>query len=731
MNPTDRRAFFKLVFGTTEGLICIATMPSGQKVMHERYFEWPADLDEINTYVENNQKGNNVYFCPQILNKRKRQKISVDTCPSIWADLDDCEPENLLVEPSIVVESSPDKYQAFWIMETPLNPREAEDLARKIAYKHADQGADRSGWDLSQLLRVPDTFNFKYTAMPQVKILSVRGGRYRVGDFEDYPQAEGFEVLDDDFPKTFDCGTADEILSRYVTALPATVSMLLDSAPTGDWSRSLWQLLMLLAEAGLSTQEMYVLASTAACNKWVRDGRPRGMWKDVLRAFSKTQQVMFFHAPPTRHLTDLLTPAEVQLVLKDETFVERYIKWASTLGDAAVQYHQAGAFVLLSSLIAGPVKLRTSFGPITPNLWFMILADTTLTRKTTAMDIATDLLIQVDADAVLATDGSVEGLLTGLQGRPGRPSLFLRDEVSGLLESMTKKDYMAGMAEALTKLYDGKLQKRMLRKEVIVVKNPVLIFFAGGIRTRVCAILSEEWIQSGFMPRFVIITAESDISKRKPIGPETFVTKAGEDEILSELRSIYERYHQQTELIIDPETQTIKSEKEWGVTLTSEAWARWNKLDEVMANDALKYETPDLAVPMAARLAISILKASVLIAASRLNDPDHVYVDELDIMHAVYYCMTWRNYSYDVIRDTGKTSDERRIQDVFRAISKKPGVSRSEIMRRYRLQARVMDGVVETLTQRAMIVREKAGKGECYTATTQAQIPILEDSVNA
>ena len=96
----------------------------------------------------------------------------------------------------------------------------------------------------------------------------------------------------------------------------------------------------------------------------------------------------------------------------------------------------------------------------------MILAETTLTRKTTAMDIPMDLLAEVDESAIMATDGSLEGLFTNLSMRPKKPSVFLRDEFSGLIDAMTKKDYMAGMPEMLTKLYDGKFQRRLLRKEV-------------------------------------------------------------------------------------------------------------------------------------------------------------------------------------------------------------------------------------------------------------------------
>src|SRR5690606_32174212 len=119
------------------------------------------------------------------------------------------------------------------------------------------------------------------------------------------------------------------------------------------------------------------------------------------------------------------------------------------------------------------------------------------------------------------------------------PSVFLRDEFSGLLEQMTKKDYMAGMAELLTKLYDGKMQKRILRKETVEVREPILILFAGGIKNKVTRILTHEQVSSGFMPRFIFITAESDISTLKPLGPPTQKTINTGDAIRNELIDIY------------------------------------------------------------------------------------------------------------------------------------------------------------------------------------------------
>jgi len=54
---------------------------------------------------------------------------------------------------------------------------------------------------------------------------------------------------------------------------------------------------------------------------------------------------------------------------------------------------------------------------------------------------------------------------------------ILRDEFSGLLDQMTKKDYLSGMAELLTKLYDCKMQKRVLKSGIVEVRNPRLTIY--------------------------------------------------------------------------------------------------------------------------------------------------------------------------------------------------------------------------------------------------------------
>jgi RepB DNA-primase from phage plasmid len=56
-----------------------------------------------------------------------------------------------------------------------MPPQEAELLNQRLAYA---MGADASGWDLTQLLRVPGTPNRKYLEAPVVKVVALRKMRY-------------------------------------------------------------------------------------------------------------------------------------------------------------------------------------------------------------------------------------------------------------------------------------------------------------------------------------------------------------------------------------------------------------------------------------------------------------------------------------------------------------------------------------------------------------------------
>jgi hypothetical protein len=713
--------FFQFIFGGNTGYLCVAFLRQKgvEKSFTERFYSYPEQLEQAVNDIEELTPTHNVYFCPHLLDTKSRTKNHVKHCPVVWADLDTCDPSNLLNPPSVVIETSIGRYQGYWHIEGGLDPVDGESLSRRIAYYHQREGCDISGWDLTQLLRVPYTFNRKEGyGNPPIKIISAQKKFYHAEDFDKYPAIVRESAEQYEFPAELPKMLGSEILEEYNDRFSPAAYFLFENQPAeGKWSQALWSLQMMGFEAGLTREQVYIISRDSACNKYRRDQKDeRLLWKDVCRAFVKNEENITIIAPKHQPLNPIITEEELERIKGRDTFVERFIRWASSLGDAAVQYHQAGAFVALSAMLSGGVRLPTSFGTFKPNIWFMLLADTTLTRKSTAMDVAMDLVELVDSNLVLATDGSVEGLLGQLSTRPGVPSVFLRDEFSGLLESLTKKDYYAGMAEMLTKLYDGKMAKRVLKKETIEVRDPTFIIFAGGIKNKICGLLTDESISSGFVPRFVFITAESDLNGVKPIGPPTDRDTTGREDILAEMRRLRDVYHRAPQTVLKEGRMVMISADFVTAVLTPEAWDRYNKLEHEMMAAGLKSERPEIMTPTYDRLCKSMLKAAVMIAASR-QDPDdlnQIGVTLDDLLHAISFGQEWREHTNEVINNVGKNTDEQLMDKIVRMINKSPGITRSNLMQQFHLTARTASACFETLVQRGSITQQQAGRTTKY-----------------
>jgi hypothetical protein len=713
-----RATFFKMIFGETRGYVFIGIKDVSMEQHKERAFLWPDQQVELLEFIDSIAATTNVYYCPQIFKSAERRKDNVLACPSAWADLDECDPANILgATPSIILESSPDRYQALWLFEEDQEPDTAENISKRIAYALAEHGADKGGWDLSQLLRVPLTKNHKYNDVV-VKIVHSSTAVFRPSDFDVYPRVEGYDFLDIPFPETLPEQPGADIIREHRLRLNATALTLFDTVPKyRKWSLALWSLTMMLFEGGLTREQVYVVVRDAKCNKFARDGRPKeALWKDVCRAYFKHQANISITKVDSSEEQHLLTDEEASIAGEFDTWVERYIRWAKSLGDAAHQYHQASAFVCLSAMIGSAVKLPTSFGTIAPNVWFMLLADTTITRKSTAMDIGMDLLMEIREETLLATDGSLEGMFAALATRPGIPSIFLRDEFSGLLEQMTKRDYMAGFAEMLTKLYDGKVQKRLLRKETIIIKEPHLILYCGGIKTRIQELLTMDQVSSGFLPRFIFITAESDMTRVRPLGPPTSVNLDARVSILDELRDISQYYDEQETIIVNGKVVISPNKRIWKAELTEAAWLRYNELESLLMRTGMATSQPDVYTPVYDRLGKSILKIAVLLAASRQRK-DTVVVELRDMLHAIFYGEGWRAYAREVITNVGQSSDEKRLMRIYTAIKKSEGISRSALMQAHHLAARDANHLFETLEQRGLITRFRQGRGEMLLPT--------------
>lgn len=172
--------FWRLVFCGQRDFLCVF---SGRRIVgnvlektKSRYFEFPGQAKEAARYAEGESAvGREVYFCAHLLTQQRRIKENAAPLAALYVDGDGAKVGAGMPEPTATVESSPGREQFWWALSEPVMPKEGEELNRGLAYA---MGADRSGWDLTQLLRVPGTRNHKYVNVPLVELGQLSERRY-------------------------------------------------------------------------------------------------------------------------------------------------------------------------------------------------------------------------------------------------------------------------------------------------------------------------------------------------------------------------------------------------------------------------------------------------------------------------------------------------------------------------------------------------------------------------
>jgi hypothetical protein len=267
----DCEEFLELVYGEREAWIDLPTKVAKHWVPF--YTEWPNDQAITRRIDSSLRDREDLYYSVAQFAQRGRRIEDVLPTPWLWADLDEVHPSQgagLGFMPTVAVESSPGRYQALWRLTRPLKPNSLEKLNRGLTYA---LDADKGGWDLTQVLRIPGTRNYKYPDEPLVELLWVNEEEY---DPKEIWAAVRGVVPDDELR-----GVVAPVLPRR--PIPRRAKELLrsraDQVVEGERSSRLWELECLLAEAGLSSEEIYGLVEKSAWNKW----RGQGTGKDRLR----------------------------------------------------------------------------------------------------------------------------------------------------------------------------------------------------------------------------------------------------------------------------------------------------------------------------------------------------------------------------------------------------------------------------------------------------------------
>jgi len=650
--------FFSAIFGDGTGLATIVTRhPTSNELTDQKFFEYPAQLGDMVAHSEKHKDGD-VYFSPILYKSARRIKENAKTLQVVYADADACGPENFMVEPSISVQTSEGRWHTYWILDQQANPQVVSLLAKKIAYAHSHQGCDKSGWNTTKLLRVPNTMNRKegkdspVVATSNGSIYSLQQIQDAYGDVEVEPIRELATLdLPTEFPQLI------KVMGR-LQSNPEIVGLYMEQpSPKADMSKLLWKLEIELFRQGLTAEEVFVVAKNAKCNKYHSPNRPKrldadgDLWREVQRAQEAHRSQdpneaivvsIDEESKPQRstEVAKFLSEDEIYDVRIAKSFVDDYCDWALAKTDAALPYQIASAFTVLSCVFSDIGYAVPKYGKMGLNLWFMVLGETTLTRKSTSRNLMLKVVREFEKfsgyQIDIGSDATPEGVTGILAERDGKTSLLHRDEVQGMFKDFINKTYMASAAERFTELYDGHVPvviRSGKGKSQTERAETNFLMYLMGITSKVADVLTTEYFRSGFLARFIYVLADTPPRTKQ----SEDIQQADEYEVIVKDVALEKLVRGLYESVTFWQKKGAPSPRP--IRLSQPALDRFNRYKWEMGEFADNHPERESIEPSRQRLALSVWKCAILLAMYEKQEEVKLH----HMLTAIRYSEEWFN----------------------------------------------------------------------------------------
>ena len=395
-----------------------------------------------------------------------------------------------------------------------------------------------------------------------------------------------------------------------------------------------------------------------------------------------------------------------------DSFIGRYISYASAKTDAPHEYHEAAALSILAT--ASP-NVRTYLDPwpdgLSTNLYMLMVGGTTASRKSTSLSIARRLMTSVSVEAVLAERMTPEAMVEQLSGRPRQGCLLIGDEFGEALDSILRRDnYMSGMREIMLALYGTRRYKYMRRSKRIAgggqqsdideINDPHLTILTASTGS-IFEVLSSRDVQTGLLPRFAIIYPQRQPPRRSIY--ERAANSSEDERFLQRyLQAIYLWAH-------------AAGESEREITV------EWTEAALIMV-DWVSEKIEDEGSEIIARLGPAAIKLAMLASLSETapSDTNSIKVVERHADQAARVIERWKNDALLFEDEIGGLSAyQRRTEQAIERTRKLllgggGTVARAVVSKSLKLEARELDRLEETMVDRSLIEvyqHEREGSG--------------------
>ncbi|UDL15223.1 RecA-like DNA recombinase [Gordonia phage Pons] len=237
-------------------------------------FHWPSEEGRIVEHLREHWN-DDLYFAPMIFSQPKRKSEYATDGKRLWADLDEADPRDIEEElkPTHAWETSPGRYAAVWSFTEERTNVSAPGGPNHRLTMHV--GADKSGWDTTQLLRVPGSANNKpdYPEGIRGRLLWRDRGFHTWKPFENLPAVKVLDADVDIDEQLLEGIDRYAVWGRVKLRVSRSVREYMSLRQTMGLDRShiAWQIERELADAGCSLAEIVAVIRPTIWNKF--DGR--------------------------------------------------------------------------------------------------------------------------------------------------------------------------------------------------------------------------------------------------------------------------------------------------------------------------------------------------------------------------------------------------------------------------------------------------------------------------
>jgi hypothetical protein len=152
------------------GFVFLAARRAGSDQMTQRAFNLARGGRDIEKFLKDRSAEDyHLYYCPNAFSQVSRRTEYALPTPFAHCDIDEGDPTAFCPLPTIVIETSPGRYQGIWLFGQPADPSRAEATSKWLVYTY---GGDRNGWSITKFLRIPGSINHKpQYNRPRVRIV--------------------------------------------------------------------------------------------------------------------------------------------------------------------------------------------------------------------------------------------------------------------------------------------------------------------------------------------------------------------------------------------------------------------------------------------------------------------------------------------------------------------------------------------------------------------------------